>query len=221
MALTESRLPTGRISRTQLQSHVTSSPAIPRADMCTLSCNDMEVYTASLRINAKHINSCLQRTMIKHWRYGFLGNNTVNQQQHQQQHQQQNEGISIASAAKPARLQLLQQERQRLNFIKQYRAAYGPVCLATDNLDALLQMQKSKWDSQNAKQRHNTIADIEDGLRTYYDAVAHLVLNLLPGHLFLEVYSQEDSFRILRFQQAGSEYATSCLSTHLPLHTSK
>lgn len=158
--------------------------------------------------------------MIKHWRYGFLGNNNVNQQ-HQQQCQQQNEGISSASAAKPARLQLLQHERQRLNFIKQYRAAYGPVCLAADCLDALLQMQTSKWDSQNAKERHNTIAVMEDSLRTYYDAVAHLVLNLLPGHLFLEVYSQEDSYQILQYQQAGSEYAACCLSTHLPLHTSK
>ena len=217
MALTESRLPSGRISRTQLQSYVTSSPAVSKADLCALSSDDMEVYTASLRINAKHINSCLQRTMIKHWRYGFLGSDTVNQQQHQQQ----NEGTSIASATKPARLQLLQQERQRLNFIKQYRAAYRPVCIVTDSLDALLQMQKSKWDSQNAKQRHNMIADIQDSLRTYYDAVAHLVLNLLPGHLFLEVYSQEDSCRILQYQQAGSDYAPSCLSTHLPLHASK
>lgn len=215
MALTESRLPSGRISRTQLQSCVTSNPAVSKADVCALSSDDMEVYTASLRINAKHINSCLQRTMIKHWRYGFLGSDTVNQQQ------QPKEGTSIASATNPARLQLLQQERQRLNFIIQYRAAYRPVCIATDSLDALLQMQKSKWESQNAKQRHNMIASIQDSLRTYYDAVANLVLNLLPGHLFLEVYSHEDSCHILQYQQAGSEYAPPCLSTHLPLHTSR
>ena len=83
MAMTESRLPSGRISRTQLPSYVTSSPAISKAGLrlFTLSSNDMEVYTASLRIDAKHINSCLQRTMIKHWRNGFLGNDTVNQNQ--------------------------------------------------------------------------------------------------------------------------------------------
>lgn len=117
--------------------------------------------------------------------------------------------------------QLLQQERRRLSFIKQYRAAYGPVCIATGNLDVLLQIQKSKLDSQNAKQRHNTVADIEDSLHIYYDAVAHLVLNILPGQMFIKVYAQEDSIWILQFQQAESEWAASCLSTHLPLHIYK
>lgn len=218
MALTESRLPTGRITLTQLHSHVTLSPAVSDPDLCTLSSIHMEVYVASSVANIKHINSSLQRTMIKHWRCGFLVNGAANQK-HQQQ--QQNQATVKAAHSNTAQLQLLHQGRQRLTFIKQYRAAYEPICVATDSLRALLQMQNSTWDSKNTTQRHNTFAEIEDTARTYYEAVAHLVLDLLPGQLFLEVYSQEDPCHIFHCQLAESEYAASCLSTHLPLHTSK
>lgn len=218
MALTESRLPTGRITLTQLHNQLTLSPAA-KADLCTLSSNNVEVYVASSLANIKHINSCLQKTMIKHWRCGFLGNGAANQK-HQQQQQQKGATVK-ASRPNTAQLQLQQQERQRLTFIEQYRAAYEPICVATDRLRALLQTQISSWDSKSATQQQNTIADIEGSARTHYDAVAHLVLNLLPGHLFLEVYSQEDSHHIFHDQRAESEYAATCLSTHLPLHTSQ
>ena len=178
----------------------------------------MEVYVASSVANTKHINGSLQRTMIKHWRCGFLGNGAANQKHHQQQ---QNKATLKASHSITAQQQLLHQERQRLTFIKQYRAAYEPICVATDSLQELLQTQKSSWDSKNATQRRDAVAEIADSACTYYLAVAHLVLDLLPGQLFLEVYSQEDPGHMFQCQRAGSEYAASCLSTHLPLHASK
>ena len=61
-------------------------------------------------------------------------------------------------------------------------------------------MQTSRWDSQNAKQKTQNIAAFEDSLHPYYEAVADLVLNLLPGQVFLELYSQQDSYQILQSQ---------------------
>lgn len=184
MALTESRLPFGRISRTQLHHHVTSRSCMTETDLCTLSSNDVEVYMASLLINAKHINSCLQRTMIKHWMSGDLGGVKVNHQE---------EATSNDANPTQLRLQLLQRELQRLTFVKEYRAAYATICIATDSLSERLQLQTSKWDSQNVKQRQKVLTSFQTSLRTYYEAVADLVLSLLPGQLFLDVYSRGHS----------------------------
>lgn len=210
MPLRESRLWDGRISRSQLQHHLYSIPAIPKEGFDTWSSKDFEMHAASLQINIEHTNSCLQRTMIRHWRCGCIHSGSADAQYDLT-------ATTLSPDPKRARLQLLQQERQRSTFIKEYRAAYAHVSIATDRLDTLLQSQRSNWHSQSARHKEQMIAAVQDTLHSYFEDVADLVMNLLPGTLFLEVYTQEDPYHILGSTQANFDHPASCLSTHLPL----
>ena len=168
----------------------------------------MEVYAASLLINIKHTNSCLQRTMIKYWRCGCLHSGSADAQY---------DLTATTLGPERARLHFLQQERQRLTFIKEYRAAYGHTCIATDRLETLLQSQTSKWQSQSTRHRQQMLFAVQDTLHSYFEAVADLVMGLLPGVLFLEVYTQEGPYQLFGSTQARSDHPASCPSNHLPL----
>ena len=207
MALTESSLPAGRISRNLLCGHLRASSDMPALDLCKFSSRDFDKYVACVLISVKHTNSCLQRTMIKQWRYGFCETKVQ---------------LSVqASRHSPDpssfRVQLMHQERQRLTFIKEYRTAHTPVSVATDKAEALLQFQTRKWGYLGVKQRHHTVAALQDILSVYHNAVADLVLDLLPGRLFLEVLTQEDAGQIFDCCNAKADQPVSCLSTHLSL----
>lgn len=74
MVVIESQVADGRISRSDLQRHLRSRIAIAADILCSLSADDLKLFVTPLLINVKHINSCLHRTMIKRWMYGFQCN---------------------------------------------------------------------------------------------------------------------------------------------------
>lgn len=183
MLLTESKLSEGRINRAVLQGHLRLCIAIPADMLCSHSGDGLELFVSPLLINVTHINSCLQRTMIKRWKHGF----------HNSCAEDDCESVMCLSGAQGLETtKFLRQERKRLEFIKEYRAAYALVCQAAERLQSLTRMHRRTWDEHTSKQRQKSITAIQQGLMNYCCIVSDLVLSLLPGQTFLKVYSEED-----------------------------
>jgi len=144
--------------------------------LCSLSADDLKLFVTPLLINVKHINSCLHRTMIKRWMYGFQCN-----------------GVDAQTGCAMGALDLMQEERRRLSFTKEYRVAYALVCQAAESLDMQVQVQRNKWNQQTPKQRQKGVTAVQQCLFNYHEVVSDLVLRLLPGQTFLKVYSQEQA----------------------------
>lgn len=181
LLLTESKSPEGRIQRTALQYHLQMNIANSSDILCTLSADDFALFVTPLLINVKHISSCLQRTMIRRWQRGFQDSNF----------EKDCAPVTHLSGVRAlARWELLQQEKLRLKFIKEYRAAYALVCQVAETLDALSQMHSSTWDEQTPQQRQMSVAAFQQGLNDYCRVVSDAVLGHLPGQTFLNLYSQ-------------------------------
>ena len=178
MVLIQSRLTEGRISRNELQRHLQANLAISADILCTFSVIDLELFVTPLLVNVKHINSCLHRTMIKRWKYGFNDMNI--------QHSCRQSDVTPGTT----RLQLVQEEKTRLDFTSEYRAAYRLVCQATESIEASVSVLRSKWDDPDCKHRQKAVTAFQQCLFKYCNVVSDLVLSLLPGQTFLMVYSK-------------------------------
>jgi hypothetical protein len=187
LLLTESKVPEGRVQRTTLQYQLQMNIASSSDILCTLSADDFALFITPLLINVKHISSCLQRTMIRRWQRGFQDSNF----------EEECAPVAILSGVHAlARWNLLQQEKTRLKFIKEYRTAYDLVCQAAETLDALFQMHSSTWDEQTPQERQMSVAAFQQGLNDYCNVVSDAVLGHLPGQTFLKLYTQEDTLKI-------------------------
>jgi len=182
LLLTESKVPEGRTQRTALQYQLQMNIANSTDILCTLSADDFALFVTPLLINVKHISSCLQRTMIRRWQHGFQDSNL----------EEEYAPVAILSGVHAlTRWELLQQEKTRPKFIKEYRAAYALVCQAAESLDALFQMHSSTWDEHTPQERQMSVAAFQQGLNDYCSVVSDAVLGHLPGQTFLKLYSQE------------------------------
>ena len=180
MVLLQSELVDGRITRAELETHL-EPHIVDNVDMISaLSARDMQMFVTPFLINVSHINSCLQRTMIKQWKNGF------------------SEAKHAAAADLPfttglTTQRLMQIEKRRLAFVHQYRTAYFSVCRAAKNLENLADAQTRAWNRQGPRQRVKSILALQESLLMHFEAASDLVLRLLPGDTFLKVYNQEEA----------------------------
>ena len=186
MVLSQSELSDGRISRSELQRHLEPCITADAEILSTFSARDVQLFVVPFLINVSHINSCLQRTMIKRWKYGFADT-------HQMQKIRTKDVIHLSPETKLTTQRLWQTEKRRLSFIYEFRAAYQAVSRATQNLESLADAHNRTWDVQDPRQRVKSITALQQSLSGHFEAASDLVLKLLPGQTFLQVYNQAEA----------------------------
>lgn len=182
MVLLDSSLLNGRVTRDDLRRHL-EPQVLANIDMlCALSASDLQMFVAPCLINVGHINSCLQRTMMKRWVFGFLQTN-----------RKQGEGAQAPRSPPLTKQGLIQLEKRRLSFTQEYRQAYLAVSNAAEKLETLAEAQRKAWDLLSLRERHKAIIMLHQRLLKHFDAASDLVLKLLPAQTFLDMYNHEDT----------------------------